>query len=118
LSCENSLGLSRVLEAAGRLSASEPRPPAVSERRPRRFWEFVFNPSGLPIEAEERDFLAARLDRLIDREGLEDPELALMPGYITRGNALHFMLETNAELYRIKDRLEQQREEERMRQEL
>ena len=84
----------------------------------RRFWELVFNPAGLPIEEEERQFLAARLDQLIDHEGLEDPDMTLAVGYITRGNALHFMHETNQQLYAIKDRLERQREEEQMRQEL
>jgi hypothetical protein len=54
--------------------------------------------------------LADGLHRFIKREGLRDPHLTLFPGYITRGNVLHFMFDLNQELHQLRLRINRDKE--------
>ncbi len=83
-----------------------------------RFWEYVFNPTGTLVDEEERAFLSERLQAFISREGLHSPELALPRGYLTRGNALHFMHQTNKDFYALKDRIQARKDAAELREEL
>ncbi|KAA0174288.1 hypothetical protein FNF27_04300 [Cafeteria roenbergensis] len=82
------------------------------------FWEYVFNPTGTLVDEEERAFLSERLQAFISREGLHSPELALPRGYLTRGNALHFMHQTNKDFYALKDRIQARKDAAELREEL
>jgi hypothetical protein len=84
----------------------------------RRFWDHVFNPSGLPVFDEEHQLISESLSQFIRREGLRKPELKLLPGYLTSGNPLHFMLETNQKLHELRQRLAREQREAALRDEL
>ena len=83
-----------------------------------RFWDHVFNPSGLPVFEEEYQLISQSLSQFIQQEGLRRPELKLLPGYLTTGNPLHFMLNVNKQLHELRERLAREKREAALREEL